>query len=128
MPILDLAMIGEYTTDHGPFVDDWFLVFISRGLTCCHQPSMYAEGNEQFCKALGEHLGTDVVHGLVASADFRSRLIWPEKLRDKPLLTFEAVQDQSFLERLKLRILPRRVRTVRRVHNLAAADVMRQKT
>jgi len=30
MPIGDIRVIGEFTNDHGPAMDDYFLVFVTR--------------------------------------------------------------------------------------------------
>ncbi len=101
----EVAVIGEFTTDHGPFVDDWFLVFVPRSSEW-FEASMYSEGCEQARDRLSCALGVTLASGLAASTDFASRVIWPIELADRPLFTFNRESGSGFLRRLKLSILP----------------------
>lgn len=106
VPLSELAVIGEFTTDNGPYIDDWFLVFVPRGGGQWFEASVYAEGAEAFRDQLSAVLGCSIRGSLFASTDFASRILWPAILADRPLFTFRPVTASSFLRRIKLSILP----------------------
>ena len=99
-------MIGEFTTDNGPLIDDWFLVFVPRTGREWFEVSMYAAGIQSFREQLSSALGLTIIGGLAASADFASRILWPSALADRPLFTFNPVTGSGFIRRLKLSIRP----------------------
>ena len=78
--IADIAVIGEYTNQNGPFSDDYFLAFIGRGSTEWYEASFYARGRDDALKGLASQLGTNLVCELCNSTDFRSRVMWPPAL------------------------------------------------
>ncbi len=102
----EIAVIGEFTTDNGPYIDDWFLVFVPRSGRQWFEASVYAEGAEAFRDQLSAALGCSIWGSLFASTDFASRILWPGALADRPLFTFSPVTASSFLRRLKLSMLP----------------------
>lgn len=106
-PLSEVAVIGEFTTDNGPYIDDWFLVFVPDRGRGWFEASMYAEGIDSMREQLSAALGSSIYGaGLFASTDFASRILWPAALGDRPLFTFSLVTASSFLRRLKLSILP----------------------
>jgi hypothetical protein len=106
VPLSEVAAIGELTTDNGPFIDDWFLVFVLRGGSEWFETSMYAEGIESFREQLSAALGSPIISSLAASTDFASRIIWPVAFAGRPLFTFSPVAASSSLRRGKLSMLP----------------------
>ena len=56
LPVEDIAVIGEFTTDNGPVIDDWFLVFVCRGGDWFKSP-IYSDGSEGVRKGLSMALG-----------------------------------------------------------------------
>jgi hypothetical protein len=85
----DVRVIGEYTTDHGPFLDDWFLVFVKSTTSCWYEASNYADGLDETCEQLTAILGAESLSGnLFASTEFASRIIWPQSLLGRPLFCF----------------------------------------
>jgi hypothetical protein len=106
----EVAVIGEYTTDSGPFVDDWFVVFVHRDGVEWFEASMYAEELAEFLRDLAIALETGMETGLAASTDFASRVIWPPSIAGRPLFDFRTVTASSFLRRLKLAIIPEKTR------------------
>ena len=106
VPLSEVAVIGEFTTDNGPVIDDWFWVFVPRSGVEWFEASMYAEGIESFREHISTALGSTIIGGLAASTDFASRIIWPSALADRPLFTFSPVTGSTFLRRFKLSMLP----------------------
>jgi hypothetical protein len=80
----DIALVGEYTTADGPFVDDYFFAFV-RNDGAVFQASFYAAGGNATLDALGAALGARITPGLCNSATWRSRVLWPPALEDTPL-------------------------------------------
>ena len=87
LPIGGVRVIGEATTDHGPFADDYWLCFATSPNEW-YQASFYAEGREEFVKALSARLGAQLKLHLVASTNFASRVLWPSPLKDKPMFLY----------------------------------------
>ena len=74
-PVADIRVFGEYTTDHGPMIDDWFMVFVTSSAYCWFEASVYGEGVEEFLEQLAAVLGADSLNGeLFASTQFDSRV------------------------------------------------------
>jgi len=99
-----LVLIGEYTTNQGPYVDDYFVEFVTveSGKPFFWKVSFYAEGLEQSFVVLEKKLGEQLLLELYASTEWQSRVVWPPAESGKPFLrpakstsTFKA-----FMERL----------------------------
>lgn len=106
VPLSEVVVIGEFTTDNGPFIDDWFIVFVHRSGSEWFEASMYAEGNEAVRDRLSAALGSTIIGGLAASTDFASRILWPSALAGRPLFTFSPVTASSIIRRIQLSMLP----------------------
>lgn len=88
-PVADLQVMGEFTTDHGPYIDDWFIAFVTASASGWYEASVYAEGADEFRKQLAAMLGAESLYGeLFASTKFDSRVIWPTSLSGKQLFRF----------------------------------------
>jgi len=93
LPVADLRVLGEHTTDNGPMIDDWFLVFVTGSAAGWQEASVYAEGADEFRKQLAGVLGADSLDGeLSASTDFASRILWPQTLRGQPLFHYSPIE------------------------------------
>lgn len=106
IPLSEVALIGEFTTDHGPHQDDWFMVFVPRGGGGWHEVSMAAEGMDRFIEDLGEALDTRLVPSFAGGTDYASRIVWPPELAERPLFVFSRASSSNPLRRLKLAFLP----------------------
>jgi len=84
IPEADVAVVGEFTVS--AFGSDYFVVFVT-GTGLCFQASFYARGRDAALGSLGAALGSPLVHGLCNSAEFRSRVMWPDALIETPLLS-----------------------------------------
>ena len=87
LSISQIRIIGEYTDSNGPYLDDYFFVFV---LSDCswRQASFYAEGRDSFLSELGSKLGHKLACGLCNSTSLKSRVMWPEALSGEILFTF----------------------------------------
>ena len=112
LPLSRVALIGEFTTDNGPFVDDWFLVFDPQDDGVWFEASMYAEGVDAFREQLSKALSSPICGTLFASTSFASRILWPLPLIGEPLFTFGPAPASGFLHRLKRFFLPEVSRTL----------------
>ncbi|MBZ5549823.1 MAG: isoprenylcysteine carboxylmethyltransferase family protein [Acidobacteriia bacterium] len=82
--IRDLVCIAEYTTAAGPRADDYFLVFATKsGLY--YEAAVYCDGRDAAIDVLSEALGRTLKLGLIKSAEFASRVLWPPSLEGHPL-------------------------------------------
>jgi hypothetical protein len=99
--IADLRLVGEATTDQGPFVDDWMLV-LAVDWKCWYEASMYvpnvADGVTAW-EALGRAMGANLLPGLAGSADYASRVLWPESLEGRAVFTYEDDPARNWLDR-----------------------------
>lgn len=82
-----IKLVGEYTTDNGPGIDDWFLVLMTAN-DGWFEISMYAEGMQAMRNQVGQLLGADLDQDLAHSTDFASRIMWPSALKDQPMFSF----------------------------------------
>jgi hypothetical protein len=89
--LLSVAIIGEYTTANGPYVDDYFFVFVTKPQGHHFHASYYAKGCEALLAALEDHLGAKIGCGLVKSTKLTSRCMWPPQLAGQALFRFTAV-------------------------------------
>jgi hypothetical protein len=81
-----LLLLGEYTTESGPLVDDHQLLFFITGGKC-HQASFYSEGREGAFRFLSDQMGAPVAPGLSISTGFQSRVFWPAGVQGRELFS-----------------------------------------
>ena len=99
LPLSDVRIIGEATNQSGPFVDDYFFCFAT-GPSLWREASFYAEGRDEFLRALGAKLGNPLEVGLCHSADFASRVLWPPTLAGEPMFRFDDIPQKGLLGKL----------------------------
>ena len=98
--ISEIIAFGEYTTDNGPYIDDWFMVFVTRDFNWV-EASNYCAGADDVRTALAQRWGVESLYGkLWGHTDFASRVIWPTELADQPLFGFSE-RKQSNWDKIK---------------------------
>ena len=98
--ITDIVTFGEYTTDNGPHIDDWFMVFVSKDLEWV-EASNYCAGRDEVRSALASRWEQDSLYGsLWGRTDFASRVIWPADLAEQPLFEFTQ-HPQNLCQKIK---------------------------
>ena len=88
MAVKSIAVIGEDTTRNGPYVDDYFFVFVTTPERRQFRGSFYAEGREDLLTALSRRFTVQLKCGLCHSSDLTSRCLRPPALEGKPLFPF----------------------------------------
>jgi len=104
IPVSTVRLIGETTNDHGPFLDDYALCFVTTA-DCWYEASFYAEGRDEFLASLSSILGCELVLRLVGSTDYDSNVIWPPDLAGSPMLSFTPVEPRTWIGRLIGRLM-----------------------
>ena len=105
LPISRLVAVGEYTNGNGPWADDYFFVFVEAGGTY-HQASFYAVDADETLVRLAGLLNADLGAGLCASAEWKTRVMWPETMRDQPLFDIAVAEESAGLaSRIRRRLL-----------------------
>ena len=107
LPIESIVLISEYTTDEGPYADDYFLVFVTAEdskfyfSTC----SVYSDGRDETLSVLQERLGSPIQLALVDSTEWRSRVVWPAKMAGSEYFTFTPIPAETLTEKLKKKLM-----------------------
>jgi hypothetical protein len=95
-----VALIAEYTTNEGPFGDDWFLVFAVGNknplfFTC----SVYSDGAHKLLEYLHTRFGA--TPKLTNSTEWKSVVLWPNEISGAPLIEFSQREPHDWRERLR---------------------------
>lgn len=96
----DVRLIGEFTNSDGPYVDDYFLVFLTAAENGWHEASFYANGRDEALASLGKSLGAPLQCGLCDSTQFKTRIMWPPQLKDQKLMEVLSTTQGSFWGKL----------------------------
>jgi len=83
-----VAVIGEYTTANGPYIDDYFLVFVTTPERHHFHGSFYAVGRDALLASLTKRLGSSIECRLCNSTQLTSRCMWPTSLVGSSLFRF----------------------------------------
>ena len=97
--VADLRVIGELTNDHGPYLDDYFICFATDS-NAWYEASFYADGREEFLKALEVMLGCELRTRLVWSTEYASNILWPLHLAGTEMFSFKPVKPKTWIGRL----------------------------
>lgn len=88
IPVSEIIAFGAYTTDNGPYIDDWFMVFVTQDFNWV-EASNYCGGSAAVRDELARRWGVESLYGkLWGHTEFASRVIWPLALADQPLFEF----------------------------------------
>jgi hypothetical protein len=100
-PMRTIVLIAEYTTDEGPWLDDYFLLFwtCEDGHLFRSRVSFYADGRDEVIAAVTQHFNLELKLELVDSTDWKSRVIWPPELTHRAYFTFANVPPSNWRER-----------------------------
>lgn len=82
--VAKIRSIGEYTTSAGPFIDDYFLLFVDEEAHV-YEASFYAQGRDEALASLSAHLHAPLQLRLANSTSWRSRVLWPPELVNQAL-------------------------------------------
>ncbi|WP_316772338.1 hypothetical protein [Pedobacter frigiditerrae] len=97
IPISEIKAIGEFTTSNGPFLDDWFLTLITKNEW--HEIPMDVIGVDEFFLNLGEVLGVKLEYQLTNSTIWKTRIMYPESLKERELYNMVKKRSKNFFKR-----------------------------
>jgi hypothetical protein len=101
--IEEIKVIGECTTANGPFIDDWFYLYIL-GTNDIRQISAYAQGTEEVLTKLGEKLNIDLKPRLVASTKWETNILWPTDLVGQKVFKEISTEPSELIEKVKTKL------------------------
>ncbi len=107
VPIGLIVLVAEYTTNEGPHIDDYFLVFVTAEddkLYFSTYP-FYSDNRDEALSILQERLGSPIQLELQGSTEWRSRVVWPVKIAGSEYFTFTQVPAETLTQKLKKRLL-----------------------
>jgi len=104
--VRQLAVVGEYTNQSGPWADDWFMVFVCRDSSQFFLAPAYANGIDSVRERLGKTLGAPLPATLANCAEFNSVVLWPSSLAGSTLMSFEAPLLSGFFARVRNALFP----------------------
>ncbi len=88
----EIALLGEYTTSEGPFIDDHFLVVITTTGEIS-EIALDGPGSSSLLANLTEKLGSDLSLRLCNRADFSSAVIFPKQFLNEPLFVEKSADE-----------------------------------
>ncbi|MBC8054632.1 MAG: hypothetical protein H7Y13_16355 [Sphingobacteriaceae bacterium] len=101
--IADVQVIGEYTTMHAVYRNDWFIVFLLKGEET-YQVSAYAQGMQGLLAEISEIVGTGIRATLSLATDFKSNVMWPANLAGQELYELKIIESKSWFDRFRARL------------------------
>ena len=112
----ELRLIGEWTTDQGPYVEDYFYGFVVGRPHCFYYAPLGA--NTSIVTELSAAMGEPMTSALAGSTLNRSRIIWPRALEGCDLFVYSPeARPPGVLSRLKDFVVPL-------IHSQLSDDVM----
>ncbi len=102
----DIVLLAEYTTNEGPYGDDYFLVFVTieDGQVLFAAASFYSDGRDEVIKQLAGQWHVNIDLGLANSTEWKSRIMGPPELAGREYFEFREVAPKGFRERLSKRV------------------------
>jgi hypothetical protein len=107
VPITDLVLIAEFTTDTGPWAEDYYDVFGAGHPPQFYQISLWMAGG--VLPILSTRLDHKLAPGLIQSTEWRSRIMWPPALDGQELFVRSVKpRPRGVFNRLKDALAPMR--------------------
>jgi hypothetical protein len=100
LSVSKVRLIAEYTNSDGPYLDDYFFVFMTAIEDGWHEASFYAKGRDEFLAGLSAELGVSLECGLCNSTNYKTRILWPESLKGQPLMDVVPPSKQNWWRKL----------------------------
>jgi hypothetical protein len=106
-PLASILLIAEYTTNEGPYVDDYFVEFwsLEDGALLKASTSFYAAGRDDAFASIAAKLKTDFTFGLTGSTEWASRVMWPLELAGHPYFEFRNIEPSNWREKISRQFL-----------------------
>lgn len=100
-------MVAEYTTNEGPWADDYFLVFVEsdNGKLSVVRASLYSDGTDEVLRDLGQCWAANIETRLHNSTEWKSRVLWPPELAGTEYFDFKKVEHHTISGKLRKLVL-----------------------
>jgi hypothetical protein len=82
--LTEILVIGEYTTDAGPWFDDWFLIFVKKDSSYLQIP-FYIDGRESLINFLQSKLKPTPGFGALVGSTKWATVDYPDEFKSQPL-------------------------------------------
>lgn len=98
-----VLMVAEYTTNEGPWADDYFLVFVESDSSklSMARASLYSEGTDEVLRDLGQRWAANIEMRLHNSTEWKSRVLWPPELAGTEYFDFKEVEPHTISGKLR---------------------------
>lgn len=102
-----VLILAEYTTNEGPWADDYFLLFVEsdNGKLSVARASLYSDGIEEVLRDLRQRWAANIETRLHNSTEWKSRVLWPPELAGTEYFDFKEVEPQTIGSRLRKLVL-----------------------
>lgn len=97
--ISDILIIGEFTNQDGPHLEDHFLLFINKTGNSFEAP-VNAKGFNSVWNHLADILNLPKGLYLQGETDFASQVLYPESIRGQPIFDYVDKSSSSFFGRI----------------------------
>jgi hypothetical protein len=103
IPLESIVLMAEYTTNEGPHIDDYFLVFVSADGDSLNiaTASFYADGRDEIVRNLAQTWKSNIELSLVNSTEWASRVVWPPTLVGKEYFEPRVAEPKKLAEKLR---------------------------
>lgn len=107
LPIRSIILISEYTTNEGPLLVDYFLIFVTieKETFYFHTASFYATGRDETLATLKKLLASTFELELTGSTEWDSRVMWPQEIAGNKYFQFKPVRPETVLQKVKEKLL-----------------------
>jgi hypothetical protein len=99
-----ILCIGEATSECGPADEDWHLCFVTDAHGTWLEGSLHAEGRNDALQWLSVRLGCSLEVKLANAPAFRSRVMWPARLLERPLFQYQVAPLRRIFSRTVRRL------------------------
>lgn len=98
-----ICIIGEYTTMHAVFRNDWFIVFVLNAEET-FQISAYANGMQEVLQQLSQLLKAEIKPKLGSATNFKSNVVWPAEISGQQLYRLQVIESKTWFDRFRARL------------------------
>ena len=99
----NIVLMAEYTSNEGPMMDDYFLVFVSADGHALNiaTASFYADGRDEILRSLTQRWETAIELSLFNSTQWASRVVWPPALVGREYFETKEVEPKTLADKLR---------------------------
>jgi len=103
IPVESIVLMAEYTTNEGPLIDDYFVLFIALDGDKLNiaTASFYSDGRDGIVRTLARRWGNDIELSLFNSTEWKSRVVWPPALVGREYFEFKEVMPHGLNEKFR---------------------------